>query len=100
MGDTKDSQSMKEDGLENTTPTSENTANPTEKDFQVTMSSKEKPTNTDIAKMIQMFAEKLVKEKYLEWHKIVLKDGRKGYALFFDNLKWELVDNQIVEIKL
>lgn len=56
--------------------------------------------NNEIAKMIQALADKLVQNKKAEWRKIQLKDGRKGFGLFFPVQYWELVNDEIVEIKL
>lgn len=47
------------------------------------------------AKIIQVFAAKL--GKAVEWRNITLGDGRKGYALFFDETKW-LVDPMTFEL--
>ncbi len=47
------------------------------------------------AKIIQVFAAKL--GKAVEWRNITLGDGRKGYALFFDEAKW-LVDPMTFEL--
>lgn len=41
------------------------------------------------AKIISAFAAKL--GALVEWRKVSLRDGREGYALFFDTDKW-LVD--------
>ena len=42
-----------------------------------------------------MFAAKL--GKAVEWRNITLGDGRKGYALFFDETKW-LIDPVTFEL--
>ena len=47
------------------------------------------------AKIIQVFAAKL--GKAVEWRNITLGDGRKGYALFFDETKW-LIDPMTFEL--
>lgn len=47
------------------------------------------------AKIIQVFAAKL--GKAVEWRSVTLGDGRKGYALFFDEAKW-LVDPMTFEL--
>ena len=47
------------------------------------------------AKIIQVFAAKL--GKAVEWRNITLGDGRKGYALFFDEFKW-LIDPLTFEL--
>ena len=47
------------------------------------------------AKIIQVFAAKL--GKAVEWRNITLGDGRKGYALFFDESKW-LIDPMTFEL--
>ena len=47
------------------------------------------------AKIIQVFAAKL--GKAVEWRNITLGDGRKGYALFFDETKW-LIDPVTFEL--
>lgn len=47
------------------------------------------------AKIIQVFAAKL--GKAVEWRSITLGDGRKGYALFFDESKW-LIDPMTFEL--
>ena len=47
------------------------------------------------AKIIQVFAAKL--GKAVEWRNITLGDGRKGYALFFDEAKW-LIDPMTFEL--
>ena len=47
------------------------------------------------ARIIQVFASKL--GKAVEWRNITLGDGRKGYALFFDEAKW-LVDPMTFEL--
>ena len=54
--------------------------------------------NTENSKLIQALAQKLIENHLVEWHKISLKDSRKGYALFFPSDKWELVENELVEI--
>lgn len=101
MVKTKDLQSTKEDSQENTSAMLEEKAK-IKKDSQVTLTlqEKEKENNNDeTVKIIQALADKLVKSKLLEWHKISLLDSRKGFALFFPSDKWELVENQLVEIK-
>ena len=47
------------------------------------------------AKIIQVFASKLGKE--VEWRNVTLGDGRRGYALFFDETKW-LIDPVTFEL--
>jgi hypothetical protein len=47
------------------------------------------------ARIIQVFASKL--GKAVEWRNITLGDGRKGYALFFDEAKW-LIDPMTFEL--
>ena len=47
------------------------------------------------AKIIQVFAAKL--GKAVEWRNITLGDGRRGYALFFDETKW-LIDPVTFEL--
>ena len=47
------------------------------------------------AKIIQVFAAKLGKS--VEWRNITLGDGRRGYALFFDDAKW-LIDPVTLEL--
>lgn len=47
------------------------------------------------AKIIQVFAAKL--GKAVEWRNITLGDGRRGYALFFDETKW-LIDPMTFEL--
>lgn len=101
MEKTKDSQSTKEDFQENTLDMSEEKVKKN-LDSQVTLKFQEKEkenNNNETVKIIQALADKLVKSKLLEWHKISLLDSRKGFALFFPSDKWELVENQLVEIK-
>ena len=72
--------------------------------MSVTLASTAHPNQTSPAipnslltqvKIIQVFAAKL--GKAVEWRNITLGDGRKGYALFFDESKW-LIDPMTFEL--
>jgi hypothetical protein len=49
--------------------------------------------------VIHALIDKLVNSNLAEWHKITLKDGKKGLAIFFPIDKWELVNNELIQIK-
>lgn len=90
--------STKEEHQDNILVTSENTAKE-KKDTQLTIKlEKDDNPNLVAAKLIQSFAKSLVDSKLLEWHKVSLKDGRKGFALFFPTDTWEVVENEILPI--
>ena len=100
MEKTEDLQFSKEEKKENTLDTS--VKNGTKKN--TTKSKKKKNDNSSVsanseaASLIQTLADKLIESKLVEWHKITLQDSRKGFALFFPADKWEIVNNELIEI--
>lgn len=59
---------------------------PTKTASPITEAQQKAEHEANYAKMIRSFAEKLGGR--VEWHKITLKDGRNGLALFFPADKW------------
>lgn len=55
--------------------------------------------NDELMQVIHAMIDKLVNLNLAEWHKITLQDSRKGIAIFFPVDKWELVDNELIQIK-
>jgi len=96
MANTKVSHLSKEVKIENSDNTLESGV--PKKDIQDTKVSDNQELNrNDFASMIQSLADKLIQNNSAEWHKITLKDSRKGYALFFPDSKWKLENEMIVE---
>ena len=92
-------QSIEEDGRENTLDMLESGQKQKETDSQVTLKFQNENDANEISKVIQALAQKLEELNLIEWHKIQLKSGRKGFAIFFPEESWELVDNQKIELK-
>lgn len=95
-----DTQSTPENTPKNIPAILENGQSQRNKDFPVSLKfQNDKNEREEIVKFIQALADKLIELNLVEWHKVQLKDGRKGYALFFPTNNWELVENELIEIK-
>jgi len=95
-----DTQSSSEDGRSHMSDTSENGQNK-EKEISPLILKLEEGTESEIsqiAKLIQALADKLVRLNKAEWRKIQIKDGRKGFALFFPASDWEIVNDELIEL--
>ena len=95
-----DTQSSSEDGRSRMSDTSENGQSNEKETSPLILKLDEESESeiSQIAKLIQALADKLIRANKAEWRKIQIKDGRKGFALFFPASDWEIVNDELIEL--